>query len=112
MIDEADGFVFVTPEYNRSIPASLKNAIDYLAAEWKEKQAAIISYGYIDGGKSAARHLQDIFDWLKIRNVGEEMNVLLNQDTFSETGEFKDVDASLGGIKESFKKSLKAIEEA
>lgn len=112
MIDEADGFVFVTPEYNRSIPASLKNAIDYLAAEWKEKPAAIISYGYIDGGKSAARHLQDIFDWLKIRNVGEEMNVLLNQDTFSETGEFKDVDASLGGIKESFKKSLKAIEEA
>lgn len=112
MIDEAEGFVFVTPEYNRSIPAGLKNAIDFLAAEWKEKPAAMVSYGYIDGGKSAAKHLQDIFDWLKIKNVGQELSVLFTQETFDESGQFKDVEASLGGIKEAFVASLKAIEEA
>lgn len=112
MIAESDGFVFVTPEYNRSIPSGLKNAIDYLAQEWKDKPVAIISYGYIDGGKSATRHLQDIMDWLKMRNVGEEMNVQLSQETFDEAGQFHDVDAALGGIKEAYIKTLKAIEEA
>lgn len=112
MIDEADGFLFVTPEYNRSISASLKNAIDFLAAEWKEKPAAIVSYGYIDGGKSATRHLQDIFDWLKIQNVGEEMAVQFTQETFDAQGQFHDVDEALGSIKESFLQSLKAIEAA
>ncbi|MFC7649956.1 NADPH-dependent FMN reductase [Streptosporangium lutulentum] len=35
-----DGFVFVTPEYNHSAPAALKNAIDFLFAEWNNKAAA------------------------------------------------------------------------
>ena len=52
-IRTADGFIFLTPEYNRSIPASLKNALDYLVTEWKDKPAIIVSYGYIDGGKNA-----------------------------------------------------------
>lgn len=112
MVGDADGFVFVTPEYNRSIPSGLKNAIDYLTTEWKEKPAAIVSYGYIDGGKSAAKHLQDIFDWLKIKNVGQEMAILFNQQTFAEDGQFVDVDTALGGIKDDFKKSLQSIEEA
>ena len=49
-ITEADGLVFLTAEYNRSIPGSLKDAIDYLYAEWNGKKASIVSYGYIDGG--------------------------------------------------------------
>lgn len=109
-ISEADGFVFVTPEYNRSIPGSLKNAIDYLVEEWKEKPATIVSYGYIDGGASATKHLQDIFDWLKIQNVGEKIAVQLTQDTFDEQGVMKDADGSLGEYKEAFIASLNAIE--
>src|SRR4051812_8137302 len=35
-VDQFDGFVFVTPEYNHSFPAVLKNAIDYLYAEWND----------------------------------------------------------------------------
>ncbi len=111
-VADSDAFVFVTPEYNRSIPSSLKNAIDYLVAEWKEKPAAIISYGYIDGGQSATKHLQDILDWLKMRNVGELMAINFSQETFDENGQFKDVDASLGVIKEAFVTSLQAIEKA
>ncbi len=112
MIADAEGFVFVTPEYNRSIPASLKNAIDFLVAEWKEKPAAIVSYGYIDGGGSAVKHLQDIFNWLKIHVVNEPMQVQLTQDTFNEQGQFVDVDATLGQVKEAFIASLEAINKA
>jgi NAD(P)H-dependent FMN reductase len=112
MIANSDGFIFVTPEYNRSIPASLKNAIDFLVNEWKEKPAGIVSYGYIDGGASATKHLNDIFDWLKIKNVSEKMAVPFNQETFDDKGQFKDIDAALGGIKEDFIASLEAIEKA
>ena len=44
-IEAFDAFVFVTPEYNRSIPAVLKNAIDFLYAEWNDKAAGFVSYG-------------------------------------------------------------------
>ncbi len=42
-VEEADGIVIVTPEYNGGYPASLKNAIDLLYAEWKRKPIAIAS---------------------------------------------------------------------
>lgn len=60
VIGEADGFVFVTAEYNFSIPAALKNAIDYLAAEWRYKPAAFVSYGAASGGLRAVQHLREI----------------------------------------------------
>ncbi len=44
-IDELDGFIFVTPEYNKNISPSLKNAIDHLGPEWANKAAGSVSYG-------------------------------------------------------------------
>ncbi len=44
-IDELDGFIFVTPEYNKNISPSLKNAIDHLGSEWSNKAAGSVSYG-------------------------------------------------------------------
>src|SRR5690349_3565483 len=40
-----DAFVFVAPEYNHGINAALKNAIDFLFAEWNNKSAGFVSYG-------------------------------------------------------------------
>ncbi|MFF5214308.1 NADPH-dependent FMN reductase [Micromonospora sp. NPDC000442] len=54
-----DAFVFVTPEYNSSVPAVLKNAIDYLDAEWRGKPAGVLTYG-VRGGGRAAEHLRPI----------------------------------------------------
>jgi NAD(P)H-dependent FMN reductase len=48
-IASLDAFVFVTPEYNHGIPAALKNAIDFLFAEWKHKAAGFVSYGAVGG---------------------------------------------------------------
>jgi len=51
----ADGFVFVTPQYNWGYPAVLKNAIDHLYAEWRGKPAVIVTYGGHGGVKCAAQ---------------------------------------------------------
>ena len=57
LIGTFDGFVFVTPEYNHSMPAALKNAIDFLFTEWNDKAAGFVSYG-IHGGVRAVEHLR------------------------------------------------------
>lgn len=44
-IDSLDGFIFITPEYNKDISGSLKNAIDHLGPEWSNKSAGSVSYG-------------------------------------------------------------------
>jgi len=54
-----DGFIFVTPEYNRSITASLKNALDQAYREWIHKPAAVLGYGST-GGARAVEHLRTI----------------------------------------------------
>lgn len=111
-IESADGYIFLTAEYNRSIPASLKNAIDYLVAEWKEKPAAIVSYGYIDGGKSATKHLQDIFAWLKVAIVDSTVNIQLTQDLFDESGSFKDIESDFAQYDETLQNALAELVNA
>ena len=51
-IAAADGFVFVTPEYNYGTSAVLKNAIDWVYPEWNRKPAAFVSYGSVMGARS------------------------------------------------------------
>lgn len=45
-----DAYVFVTPEYNHSMPGALKNAIDFLYKEWNNKVAGFVGYGSSGGG--------------------------------------------------------------
>ena len=77
-VKNLDGFVFLTAEYNHSITASLKNAFDYPFAEWANKAAGIISYGYA-GGARAAEHLRTILGALNVADV--QQHVLLNLKT-------------------------------
>lgn len=51
-IASLDGFVFVTGEYNHGIPASLKNALDYVYAEWHRKPASYVAYGNAGGARA------------------------------------------------------------
>ena len=48
-VDACDGFVFVTPEYNRSVPGAFKNAVDSLGAEWVAKPIAYVGYSFSGG---------------------------------------------------------------
>jgi NAD(P)H-dependent FMN reductase len=108
-IVESEALVILTAEYNRGIPAPLKNAIDYLYADWNDKPVHIVSYGYIDGGASATKHLLDVLGWVKTKIVADPQAISLTQDTFDESGKFKDVEASLGGYKGAFITALKAL---
>lgn len=65
LIKRYDGYIFVTPQYNWSIPAALKNALDYLFHEWAGKPAGIVSYGS-RGGLKAADHLRTIMKRLRM----------------------------------------------
>lgn len=58
-IGEADGFIFVTPEYNHGYPSSLKNAIDFIYGEWVNKSVAFVGYG-ADGGVRAVEQLKPV----------------------------------------------------
>lgn len=58
IIGPADAFVIVTPEYNHGVPAVLKNALDYLYAEWNRKPLAVIGYGGLYGGVRAVEALR------------------------------------------------------
>ncbi|WP_199173112.1 MULTISPECIES: NADPH-dependent FMN reductase [unclassified Sporosarcina] len=68
IIAKQDGFVFIVSEYNHSISAALKNALDYLRVEWNDKAAGIVSYGSV-GGARAAEHLRGILSELSIAHV-------------------------------------------
>jgi NAD(P)H-dependent FMN reductase len=63
-----DGYVWVTAEYNHSIPAALKNAIDYLFHEWANKPVALVSYGSM-GGVRAAEHLRQVAGELQMADI-------------------------------------------
>lgn len=63
-----DGFIFVTAEYNHSVPGVLKNALDFLYAEWNNKAAGFVSYGGA-GGVRAVENLRLIAGELQIADV-------------------------------------------
>jgi NAD(P)H-dependent FMN reductase len=74
-----DGFIFVTPEYNHSMPAALKNAIDYLFAEWNDKAAGFVSYG-LHGGTRAVEHLRLALAEVRIACVRTQVALSLFTD--------------------------------
>ncbi|HEX2857534.1 MAG TPA: NAD(P)H-dependent oxidoreductase [Propionibacteriaceae bacterium] len=74
-IDRADAIVFVTPEYNYGYPAALKNAIDYLHNEWRDKPVGFVSYGGVAAGTRAVQQLKQVVTTLKMVPVVESVNI-------------------------------------
>lgn len=79
-VAQYDGFVFVTPEYNHSVPGVLKNALDFLYAEWNNKAAGIVSYGGSAGGARAAEQLRLILSELQIASVRASVALSFRSD--------------------------------
>lgn len=89
MIGRADGFVIVLPEYNHSVPAVLKNALDYLFAEWNHKPVTIVSYGSLAGGARAAEHLRGIAGELYMFDIREQMLLPDYWNNLDEKGKYR-----------------------
>lgn len=69
-----DGYVFVTAEYNHSVPGVLKNALDYLYAEMHRKPAAFVGYGGV-GGSRAVEHLRHILAELQMATLKHAVHI-------------------------------------
>lgn len=78
-IADLDAFIFVTPEYNHSTSAALKNALDFIYAEWNNKSAGFVSYGSA-GGTRAVEHLRTIMAELQIADVRAQVILSLHTD--------------------------------
>jgi NAD(P)H-dependent FMN reductase len=74
-VDEADGYVFVTSEYNHGYPASLKNALDHLFPEWHRKPVAFVGYGNV-GGARAIEQLREVVVELEMAPLRHAVHVL------------------------------------
>ena len=75
IVEHADAFVFVTPEYNFGYSAALKNAIDYLSQEWADKPVGFLSYGGVAAGTRAVQQLKQVVTALKMIPVAESVNI-------------------------------------
>lgn len=83
----ADGFIIVTPEYNHSFPAVLKNALDWLYPEFEKKPVALV--GVSDGrfgGTRAIEHLRPVMENFSMYAIRQTVNFGPVQNAFDEQG--------------------------
>jgi NAD(P)H-dependent FMN reductase len=78
-IGSFDAYVFVTPEYNHGISGALKNAIDFLYGEWKNKAAGFVGYGSA-GGARAVESLRLVMGELQVADVRSQVMLSLFTD--------------------------------
>ncbi|MFF7650496.1 NADPH-dependent FMN reductase [Streptomyces sp. NPDC007983] len=88
-----DGFLFVLPQYNWGYPAVLKNALDFLYAEWRDKPAAVASYG-TRGGNRAVAQLRGALQGLHMRIIEQNLELVVT-DAHADEDELTDVAPTL-----------------
>ncbi len=100
VVSSYDGFVFVFPQYNWGYPAVLKNALDFLYAEWSGKPAGLVTYGTRGGGRGASG-LQVVLEGLHMRNTATNPALNTNPAQLDENGKFVDIEAAFAPFVDS-----------
>jgi NAD(P)H-dependent FMN reductase len=85
-IEDCDGFVVVTPEYNHGYPAPLKSLIDSVGAGWQAKPVAFVSYGGVSGGLRAVEQLRLVFAELHTVTIRDSVSFAGAWEQFDSTG--------------------------
>ncbi|MFE9859031.1 GNAT family N-acetyltransferase [Streptomyces sp. NPDC005780] len=102
IVEGADGFVLVTPEYNYGMPATLKNALDYLGPEWAWKPVGFVSYGHTSAGTRAVQHAKQVVTTLRLVPLGATVALRITEvvqgDRFAP--ETRHADAAQGLLEE------------
>src|SRR4051812_16281116 len=79
IVDAADGFIAVTPEYNYGMPATLKNALDYLGREWSRKPIGFVSYGNTSAGTRSVQHAKQVVTTLRLVPLGATVAIRIGE---------------------------------
>jgi NAD(P)H-dependent FMN reductase len=97
LVDSADAFVFVMPEYNHGYTAPLKNAIDYLHHEWADKPVGFASYGGVAAGTRAVQLLKPVLTCLGMLPLTAQVAIpmVANHIDDGEFGSTKELDEAL-----------------
>lgn len=74
LVEPADAYVFVTPEYDYFTPGALVNAIDYLSQEWAYKPAGFVGYGGISGGLRSIQAAKPLLTSVKMMPLPESVS--------------------------------------
>lgn len=101
-IDACDGYVFITPEYNRSVPGTMKNAFDSLGPEWLGKPVGFVGYGF-DTGIRAVEHWRVIVSHFSMFDIRNQVSLSLIDDMSDATfapreQKLGDLDRMLGDL--------------
>ncbi|MFI6358575.1 NADPH-dependent FMN reductase [Streptomyces sp. NPDC050743] len=96
---EADAFVVVTPEYNHSFPASVKQLIDWHSVQWRAKPVGFVSYGGLSGGLRAVEQLRPVFAELHAVTVRDVVSFHNAWEQFGPDGSPKDETGPAGAAK-------------
>src|ERR1700684_1074310 len=98
-IEDCDGFVVVTPEYNHGYPAPLKSLIDSSGAEWRAKPVAFVSYGGVSGGLRAVEQLRLVFAELHAVTIRDSVSFPGAWEQFDESGQLRNPERAQRGMK-------------
>jgi NAD(P)H-dependent FMN reductase len=89
IVNRADAYVFVTPEYDHVPPASLINALQYLSREWAYKAAGFVSYGGVSAGTRGVQVTKEVLTALKVMPIFETVAIpFFSQHINKTTGVF------------------------
>ena len=89
-----DGFIFVFPQYNWGYPAPLKNALDFLFVEWRNKPASFVTYG-TRGGSMAAAQFQGLLGGLDMQELADHLEVVITLEDVDDDWQLRDLEATL-----------------
>lgn len=105
IVAKYDGYIFEVAEYNHSMTAALKNAIDYAWHEWNYKPVSFVSHGSAAGGARAVEHLRQIAAEVKLYDLRDQVLLPHYYTNLDDNGQFifgpehdKQADALLTGL--------------
>ncbi|MDG4765863.1 NAD(P)H-dependent oxidoreductase [Solwaraspora sp. WMMD406] len=93
-LTSADAFVVITPEYNHSFTAPLKNLIDWHRTQWQAKPVAFVSYGGLSGGLRAVEQLRQVFAELHAATIRDTVSFHAVWEQFGPDGNLRTSDAA------------------
>jgi NAD(P)H-dependent FMN reductase len=106
LVSSFDAFIFVFPQYNWGYPAPLKNALDFLYSEWRDKPAGLLTYGTRGGAKGAAQ-LREVLQGIHMRPLERGAELAIPDEDVDDREQLLDLNATLT----PFASAVRALDE-